>query len=182
MEQIIDHAAHFLPIQGPIEVFVHHNTLHAFEHRPFHEAVRLANDVYGAHPYLRESEYREMLDTKRIRITDLKAALRADLPENHDDPIDGVGTRLDLRLSMLLHPLRTGTEAELQWVIAETDALCRFRPEISSLIRERVLDETEQYVQTFVEHGQSKQGNPVLASLLESEGQRGLKEWSERRW
>ncbi len=31
IEHAIDHASHLLPSQGPIAVFVHHNTLHALE-------------------------------------------------------------------------------------------------------------------------------------------------------
>jgi hypothetical protein len=30
LRQAVEHAAHLLPMQGPIGVFVHHNTLHAF--------------------------------------------------------------------------------------------------------------------------------------------------------
>ncbi len=38
LAEVIDHAAHLLPQQGPITVFIHHNTLHALEDLPFHEA------------------------------------------------------------------------------------------------------------------------------------------------
>ena len=52
IKQLVEKAAHLLPSQGPIEVFVHHNTLHALEDLPFHEAVIRGAKQFGGQPYL----------------------------------------------------------------------------------------------------------------------------------
>src|SRR5262249_42978820 len=79
LEQVIKHAAHLLPAQGPIRVFIHHNTLHAFEDLPFDEAVQKGARLFGCHPYLPEARYREKLRRGRIRVADLEAVLWEDL-------------------------------------------------------------------------------------------------------
>lgn len=42
LDASIEHIAHWLPAQGPIKDFIHHNTLHAVQHHPFHEGVTIA--------------------------------------------------------------------------------------------------------------------------------------------
>lgn len=139
---IIQHAAHVLPAQGPIEVFVHHNTLHAFEHLPFHQAVRQGWKLYGAEPYLSESRFRELLESGRITRDDIDAVL-ADDGESQQDGVFGLypelGDRATLRREMMRHENYRGDAAQLHWVIAETDALETFRSDIDPEVRTRSL-------------------------------------------
>ncbi|MCA9051360.1 MAG: DUF2309 family protein, partial [Planctomycetaceae bacterium] len=140
IEHAVEHAAHLLPSQGPIEVFVHHNTLHAFEDRPFEEAVMRGLRVHGAQPWLPESDYREKVASGRIRVLDLETVLLQDLGDLADGLVATLGTRYALRLAMLQFPLQSGNAAETNWVIAETDSLRRFRREVPETIRTRHID------------------------------------------
>ena len=127
---------------GPITVFIHHNTLHAFESLPFHEAVKKGAQVFGCQPYLTEDRYREALGRGRIRFDEPREVLEKDLGDRANEAIPGVGTRLALRLAMLQYPLRSGPTEELLWYVAETNALRRVRREASSAIRARMIAET----------------------------------------
>ena len=78
----IDHATHYLPAQGPITVFVHHNTLHAFENLRFEEAVEAGYHKYGSQPYWPESRYRKEYARGRITEKDIDAVLLDDLRQH----------------------------------------------------------------------------------------------------
>ena len=47
---------------------------------------------------------------------------------------------------MLQHPLRLGTDQELRWLIAETDAVQRFRAETPDDVRKQMVDATRRWV------------------------------------
>ena len=179
----IEHAAHFLPAQGPIEVFVHHNTLHAFEDLTFHDAVQAAQERFGANPYFPEAQYRELFDCGRITVADLEAVLNEDLSEHDTEQIDGLGTRRQIRLAMLRHPLRVGPDAELRWVVAETDALETFRPEVPVRTREKLLEGTRKWVTETLagDAAPSDRYSELIGDFRERFG-RHPEQWRERTW
>ena len=80
LNNAIDGIARWLPAQSPIKDFIHHNTLHALENRPFHEAIAIASRLYGARSYLPLTEYQTRHSEGRIHdfaidhsLTDLEA-------------------------------------------------------------------------------------------------------------
>ncbi|TWU46267.1 hypothetical protein Poly51_56630 [Rubripirellula tenax] len=104
IKHAIEHATHYLPSQGPISIFVHHNTLHSFEDLPFEEAVLAGGAMYDCQPYLSEGRYREALRRGRITLDELRDVLLDDLGDEADDLVASFGTLYTLRLSMLQMP------------------------------------------------------------------------------
>ena len=58
---------HFLPSQQALKDFIHHNSLHAFQHLKFYDAIFKASKIFGFQVHLQLSEYRELYQTGRIR-------------------------------------------------------------------------------------------------------------------
>jgi uncharacterized protein YbcC (UPF0753/DUF2309 family) len=123
LSSVIDRVAHLLPAQGPISIFIHHNTLHAFEDLPFETAVERAAETFRCEPYLAEARYREKLAAGRILATDVEAVIAEKLGSRGAEPIPGVGVRRDLWRAIALHGIPAATGRELAWVLEETDAL-----------------------------------------------------------
>jgi uncharacterized protein YbcC (UPF0753/DUF2309 family) len=133
--RIIDRLAHLLPAQGPISIFIHHNTLHAFEHLGFEEAVEQAAIRLGREPYLAEARYRDKLASGRIRPRDVDALLVEQLGASAAEDVAGVGSRLDLWRAVVLHGIPVAGGRELAWILEETDALARFRLDVPASAR-----------------------------------------------
>ena len=119
----VEHAAHLLPMQGPIGVFVHHNTLHAFEHLPFEKAVIQASQLFGAEPYMTEAAYRAELARGRIRIDDIDAVL-----DSESDAVIFAGlSRRSLRRAMIHPGVREFDAATVLWRTEQGDLSRDFR-------------------------------------------------------
>jgi uncharacterized protein YbcC (UPF0753/DUF2309 family) len=193
LKEVIDHAAHLLPAQGPITVFVHHNTLHSFEDLPFDEAVQKAARVFGCHPYLTKDRYRRELTRGRIRFDELRDALADDLGARAAEKVLGGCTRLELRLAMLQYPMRYGPTEELVWFVAEKDALTRVRAEVSSAARQRLIAETRRWVMRDLRGGdEATQNGPArgrarripdsLAPVFERFRESAIEGWTDADW
>jgi uncharacterized protein YbcC (UPF0753/DUF2309 family) len=188
----IHEAAHLLPAQGPINVFVHHNTLHAFEEWQFHEGVLRGAKVFGCQPYLSEARFRELLQHQRILPCDLEAALRDDLGARADDAILSFGTRLELRLTILEHGLRIAPAHELRWFVAETDALRRFSADVPSAVRQRTIEQTRHWVMRDLKGGGNsthherntfeRRVHDALEGLFDHFGRKSIEHWNEAIW
>lgn len=135
-------AAQFLPSQGPITVFVHHNTLHAFEDLPFEEAILRGAELYGCQPYWSESRYRQELTRGRICERDLRHVMLNDLGDDADRLVASFGTRYALRMAMLQFQIQSVPVAELRWLMEETGALDRMIDGVGDDVLGCLIDDT----------------------------------------
>lgn len=88
LDAVIDHVAHWLPAQGPIKGFIHHNTLHALQHLPFHEGMAVAARIFGARSYLPLEDYQRLYRRGRIKDFAIDWALqRADCPKSKQESL-----------------------------------------------------------------------------------------------
>lgn len=61
------HLRHYLPAQNALKDFVHHNTLHAFQHKHFDDALYEASVIFGYSTYLSIDEFRTLYHEGKIR-------------------------------------------------------------------------------------------------------------------
>ena len=149
---LIEHLEHVLPAQAPIKDFVHHNTLHGYQHLSFPEALAQSEEISGAKGYLSDEQFRTFFAQGRITLDDLEATLQ----EENDLQLDKIifeynGKtifRKDIVLNTLLHSLTPVTTCQLTWQIEEMQALEQLQSDLSEEQRqaflERQVDDTLQ--------------------------------------
>lgn len=110
-------AAGVLPDQGPIGVFIHHNTLHAYQHLPFHEGVQQGAEALGARPYLSLAEFRSALASGRIDDADVRAEIDRALVTRGDPNVWPGLTRAQLWHTLMTTPCDVDDAPGLSYTI-----------------------------------------------------------------
>jgi len=142
IEQALAHLGRVLPAQAPIRDFVHHNTLHGFQHLPFPQALSEARKLTGIRGYLPEAQFRRAYTEGRIADEDIDAVLRE--AGIADDVLiesrGGALKRLDAQRAALLHAVEPLTWPQLQWRIGELQATACLQRSVSAAARLRLID------------------------------------------
>ncbi|WP_395745918.1 putative inorganic carbon transporter subunit DabA [Prosthecobacter sp.] len=127
LRRVVGHAARFLPVQGPLGVFIHYNTLRSFQHRRFEEAVLEGADLYKAEPYLSEEAYQLERGRGRILDEDIDAVLSR---EPDLEILPGRLSRRELRRAMLIPGVRRVNGINISWQLEEGGWLDSFRSDL----------------------------------------------------
>ncbi|MGE0931473.1 YbcC family protein [Peijinzhouia sedimentorum] len=96
---------HYLPAQAPLKDFVHHNTLHAFQHEKFHSALQNASQIFGYKTYLSLEEYRKLYSEGKIREDILNNLIEEKILQGYNvDTKLKIANSNDWKQKLLFHP------------------------------------------------------------------------------
>ena len=127
LKAAVDHLRHLVPAQSPLDRFVHHNPLHAFEDLKFEDGVLEAAALYNNEPYWSEEAYRAELAKGRIQHRDLQWVVQREVLPHH---VAGIVDRRVLAHALLAHPFEALGGEALEWTLSETDVLLRPRADL----------------------------------------------------
>jgi hypothetical protein len=138
LDRLIEDAAALLPEQAPLHAFVHHNTLHHWEHLPFDSAIEASSRLLGTEGYQTEAQFRAHLETGRIQDRDLVAVCK--VPETVPVPLfEGGPTRSEFEPFRLRHLFEVPSESTIDWHLYERKAAVRLHPEVTPERRRHIL-------------------------------------------
>lgn len=91
---------HYLPSQQALKDFIHHNSLHAFQHMRFYDAIFKAAGIFGFQVHLLLTEYRALYRSGRIREDILELILK----RKQKDPVIWKQKMLEGHYDTALYP------------------------------------------------------------------------------
>ena len=141
----LQRASNYLPIQAPLEVFVHNNLLMAFQNLPFHDGLAEAQKKLGVRGYFPEERYRAELTRGRITEADLDAVL-ADENFSRAPLAPGFPGEHTVARLITLYGLCAETPADLHWQVVEKEATTYFHPEVSPEVRKAIVSATDDWL------------------------------------
>lgn len=138
LSECVEHLGHVLPGQAPIRDFVHHNTLHGFQHLPFPDALASASRLTGERVWLTDKAWRGLYGEGRIDDADLVAAM-AQVARAASVDLDAVlvdlpgrqVTRGEVIHLGLVQPLAPLPLAQFRWQVEELQVLSRSTADVA---------------------------------------------------
>ena len=93
-EHVLHELAHYLPAQAPLKDFIHHNTLHAFQHDKFFDGILAAKSAFGYKTLLSPKEYKKFYSEGKISDEKLLTSIQKHFPnENAHDKLKEILTK-----------------------------------------------------------------------------------------
>ena len=147
LQHEVHHYSHMLSPQGPITTFVHHNTLHGFQHLPFEQAIKEANRIVGGRGYLANEDYRRFYARGRINDADLAQSMAERAELALEDPVMEMDRRqlraAEIYRLHLLHGIDPIETDELYHQVVERQATRAFRADVPAAARDALLQKSQ---------------------------------------
>lgn len=182
-------AAEMLPSQGPITAFAFLNPLQGLESLPFDEAMRKVKGIFNCEPYLEESRYLAKLHRGRIAVEDLRAVISEDLGGRAKQRLANLITLEEFQLGLLTHSIHCGVDRELDWLLAESNALRSFRQGVPAASAKSLVSTTREWVEEVIASPQNMANpdlgsriEPLLQSVIGRNHLSSVKGWGEAKW
>jgi uncharacterized protein YbcC (UPF0753/DUF2309 family) len=147
--ETIEHLEHILPGQAPIRDFVHHNTLHGFQHLDFTDAIAEACRITGAEGFLPQEKYREYFQRGRINNSDIDNVLDEDESLSSAEIIADIDgrklTKKEVYRCGLLNDFGSLSRSQLHWLIEEKNVLSRFQQDTDEQQRKLLMQAADKH-------------------------------------
>ncbi|MGL4187089.1 MAG: putative inorganic carbon transporter subunit DabA, partial [Thiotrichaceae bacterium] len=124
-----------LPIQAPLQDFIHFNPLMNYEHLPFAQALRQVYEQSGSIGYLPATDYRKCYKHGRINRHDINSILEQD---------NVPASERELYLTILVNNIKAISFQQMRWQVEENRALEQFQSNVAFEQREKLLEAAEQ--------------------------------------